>query len=42
MRTGMRRTTAVAAAGLLLLTGAVPHASAQPSSTPAAARADAQ
>ncbi|RAS68752.1 membrane-anchored mycosin MYCP [Lentzea atacamensis] len=34
----MRRTTAAATAGLLLLTGAVPHASAQPSSTPAAAR----
>ncbi|MEU0884508.1 type VII secretion-associated serine protease mycosin [Lentzea sp. NPDC005914] len=35
----MRRTTAVATAGLLLLTGALPHASAQPSSsTPAAAR----
>jgi membrane-anchored mycosin MYCP len=34
----MRRTTAAATAGLLLLTGAVPHASAQPSSTSAAAR----
>ncbi|GGU63391.1 type VII secretion-associated serine protease mycosin [Lentzea flava] len=35
----MRRTTAVATAGLLLLTGALPHASAQPSSSaPAAAK----
>lgn len=34
----MRRTTAAATAGLLLLTGTLPHASAQPSSTPAAAR----
>lgn len=35
----MRRTTAAATAGLLLLTGALPQASAQPSSsTPAAAR----
>jgi membrane-anchored mycosin MYCP len=38
MRTGLRRTTAAATAGLLLLTGALPHASAQPSSTPAAAK----
>ncbi|KJK52692.1 hypothetical protein UK23_03265 [Lentzea aerocolonigenes] len=37
MRTGMRRTTAAATAGLLLLTGAVPHASAQPSSSSSAA-----
>jgi len=35
MRTGIRRTTAAATAGLLLLTGTVPPtASAQPSSTP--------
>ncbi|WP_231114355.1 type VII secretion-associated serine protease mycosin [Lentzea aerocolonigenes] len=33
----MRRTTAAATAGLLLLTGAVPHASAQPSSSSSAA-----
>ncbi|MGW4206895.1 type VII secretion-associated serine protease mycosin [Lentzea sp. NPDC004789] len=38
MRTGIRRTTAAATAGLLLLTGALPHASAQPSSTSAAAK----
>ncbi|SMC66657.1 type VII secretion-associated serine protease mycosin [Lentzea albidocapillata] len=38
MRTGIRRTTAAATAGLLLLTGTLPQASAQPSSTPAAAR----
>ncbi|MEU3650526.1 type VII secretion-associated serine protease mycosin [Lentzea sp. NPDC034063] len=38
MRAGIRRTTAAATAGLLLLTGALPQASAQPSSTPATAR----
>ncbi|SFR09012.1 membrane-anchored mycosin MYCP [Lentzea waywayandensis] len=38
MRTGIRRTTAAATAGLLLLTGTLPQASAQPSSTPATAR----
>ncbi|NKE62165.1 type VII secretion-associated serine protease mycosin [Lentzea sp. PSKA42] len=39
MRPGIRRTTAAATAGLLLLTGSLPQASAQPSSsTPAAAR----
>ncbi|GHH37781.1 type VII secretion-associated serine protease mycosin [Lentzea cavernae] len=38
MRTGIRRTTAAATAGLLLLTGPLPQASAQPSSTPATAR----
>ncbi len=39
MRPGIRRTTAAATAGLLLLTGALPQASAQPSSsTPASAR----
>ncbi|NGY58636.1 type VII secretion-associated serine protease mycosin [Lentzea sp. NEAU-D13] len=38
MRSGIRRTTAAATAGLLLLTGALPQASAQPSSTPAAAK----
>ncbi|WP_439661883.1 type VII secretion-associated serine protease mycosin [Lentzea sp. HUAS TT2] len=38
MRTGIRRTTAAATAGLLLLTGTLPQASAQPSSTPATVR----
>ncbi|SDN78786.1 type VII secretion-associated serine protease mycosin [Lentzea jiangxiensis] len=38
MRTGIRRTTAAATAGLLLLTGTLPQASAQPSSTSATAR----
>jgi len=39
MRSGIRRTTAAATAGLLLLTGALPQASAQPSSSaPAAAK----
>lgn len=38
MRPGIRRTTAAATAGLLLLTGTLPQASAQPSSTPATAR----
>ncbi|MGW6933998.1 type VII secretion-associated serine protease mycosin [Lentzea sp. NPDC054927] len=38
MRSGIRRTTAAATAGLLLLTGALPQASAQPSSSPATAR----
>ncbi|USX50717.1 type VII secretion-associated serine protease mycosin [Lentzea sp. HUAS12] len=36
MRTGFRRTTAAATAGLLLLTGTLPQASAQPSSSNAA------
>ncbi|MDX3657135.1 type VII secretion-associated serine protease mycosin [Streptomyces sp. ID05-26A] len=40
MRTGIRRTTAAATAGLLLLVGTLPQASAQPSSTPAAARSN--
>ncbi|MCR3746400.1 type VII secretion-associated serine protease mycosin [Lentzea californiensis] len=38
MRTGIRRTAAAATAGMLLLTGTLPQASAQPSSTPATAR----
>ncbi|GLY52266.1 type VII secretion-associated serine protease mycosin [Lentzea sp. NBRC 102530] len=38
MRTGIRRTTAAATAGLLLLTGTLPQASAQPSSTSQSAR----
>ncbi|WP_434452839.1 type VII secretion-associated serine protease mycosin [Lentzea sp. E54] len=39
MRTGIRRTTAAATAGLLLLTGSLPQASAQPaSSAPSSAR----
>ncbi|MFD4644090.1 type VII secretion-associated serine protease mycosin [Lentzea sp. NPDC058436] len=38
MRTGIRRTTAAATAGLLLLTGTLPQASAQPSSNTATAR----
>ncbi len=37
MSTGMRRITAATTAGLLLLTGALPHASAQPSSSAPAA-----
>ncbi|SEP88732.1 membrane-anchored mycosin MYCP [Lentzea xinjiangensis] len=38
MRTGIRRTTAAVTAGMLLLTGALPQASAQPSSAPAQVR----
>ncbi|MFD5831342.1 S8 family serine peptidase, partial [Lentzea sp. NPDC060358] len=38
MTPGIRRTAAAATAGLLLLTGALPQASAQPSSTSATAR----
>ncbi|HEX7303546.1 MAG TPA: type VII secretion-associated serine protease mycosin, partial [Lentzea sp.] len=37
MTSGIRRTAAAATAGLLLLTGALPQASAQPSSTSSAA-----
>ncbi|MFJ5991832.1 type VII secretion-associated serine protease mycosin [Lentzea sp. NPDC092896] len=40
MRAGIRRTTAAATAGLLLLTGTLPQASAQPSSTSATTRAN--